>query len=170
MPDMIRHPGILKIKLTWIPAFAGMTHFPVDHHYQTGLTIISFWSNIMPNLKFHPEHAWVAQNGDQGTIGISDYAQQQLGEIIYVDLPEIDTEIQAGEPFCALESNKVATDVIAPVSGLVIETNGALDEEPNRINASPYESGWLIKISVKNQAEVDGLMDQKAYEQYIASK
>jgi glycine cleavage system H protein len=124
----------------------------------------------MTNLKFHGDHAWVAFNNDQGTIGISDYAQQQLGEIIYVDLPDMDMEIQAGEPCCALESNKVATDVIAPVSGLVIETNGSLDGEPNRINASPYESGWLIKITLKNPGELEGLMDQKAYEQYIASK
>ena len=70
----------------------------------------------MAHLKFHREHAWVALNGDQGMIGISDYAQQQLGEIIYVDLPEIDREIREGEPFCTLESNKVASDVIAPVS------------------------------------------------------
>jgi glycine cleavage system H protein len=124
----------------------------------------------MTELKFHKEHAWVALNGEQGTIGISDYAQQQLGEIIYVDLPEIDTEIQSGEPFCALESNKVATDVIAPVSGVVIETNGALDEEPSRINASPYESGWLVKISLKNPSEMDNLMNRSDYEQFIASK
>ncbi|MBA4393149.1 MAG: glycine cleavage system protein H [Desulfobacca sp.] len=124
----------------------------------------------MIELKFHPEHAWVTLNGDQGTIGISDYAQQQLGEIIYVDLPDIDTEIQAGEPCCALESNKVATDVIAPVSGVVLETNRSLDEEPNRINASPYESGWLIKISVNNPAELDKMMTRSDYEQFIASK
>jgi glycine cleavage system H protein len=124
----------------------------------------------MIKLKFNKDHAWITPNGDQGTIGISDYAQQQLGEIIYVDLPEIDTEIQAGEPFCALESNKVATDVIAPVSGVVIETNGSLNEEPNRINVSPYESGWLIKVSFKDLAELDGLMDQTAYEHFVASK
>ncbi len=124
----------------------------------------------MAEIKFHPEHAWVLLNDNQGTIGISDYAQQQLGEIIYVDLPEIDTEIRSGEPLCALESNKVAADVIAPVSGVVIETNGALDEEPNRINASPYETGWLVKISLKNPSELDTLMTRSDYEQFIASK
>lgn len=124
----------------------------------------------MAEIKFHPEHAWVLLNDNQGTIGISDYAQQQLGEIIYVDLPEIDTEIRSGEPLCALESNKVATDVIAPVSGVVIETNGTLDDEPNRINASPYESGWLVKISLKNPSELDKLMTRSDYEQFIASK
>lgn len=124
----------------------------------------------MPELKFHKEHAWITVQGDQGTIGISDYAQQQLGEIIYVDLPEIDTEIRSGEPLCALESNKVATDVIAPVSGVVIETNGALDEEPNRINTSPYETGWLVKISLKKPSELDTLMTRSDYEQFIASK
>ncbi len=125
---------------------------------------------MISELKFHKEHAWITVQGDQGTIGISDYAQQQLGEIIYVDLPEIDTEIRSGEPLCALESNKVATDVIAPVSGVVIETNGALDDEPNRINASPYETGWLVKISLKNPSELDTLMTRSDYEQFIASK
>jgi glycine cleavage system H protein len=121
-------------------------------------------------FKFHPEHAWISINGHHGTIGISDYAQQQLGEVIYVDLPEIDTEIKPGEPLCALESSKVATDVIAPVSGTVIETNGALDEEPQQINSSPYEAGWLVKVILKKPSELDELMDKAAYEEYIASK
>jgi glycine cleavage system H protein len=123
----------------------------------------------MAELKFHKEHAWISVNGDQGTIGISDYAQQQLGEIIYVDLPEIDAEIKSGEAVCALESNKVATDVIAPVGGVVVEINRSLDEEPSRINSSPYEEGWLVKINLKNPAELDDLMDRTAYEQYLAS-
>jgi glycine cleavage system H protein len=124
----------------------------------------------MAELKFHKEHALVLLNGNQGTIGISDYAQQQLGEIIYVDLPEGDAKIKSGEAMCALESNKVATDVIAPISGVVIEINESLDEEPNRINASPYESGWLVKVSLTNQDELIDLMDRTAYEQFIASK
>jgi len=124
---------------------------------------------FMP-LKYHKEHAWVSIDGDQGTVGISDYAQQQLGEIIYVDLPEIDTEIKVGEPLCTLESNKVATDVIAPVSGVIRETNGSLDEQPKLINSSPYEAGWLVKMVLKNPSELDELMDQPAYEQHIASK
>jgi glycine cleavage system H protein len=126
--------------------------------------------NSMTNLLFHPDHAWLAVEGGQGTIGISDYAQQQLGEIIYVDLPEMDTEIREGEPFCALESNKVATDVIAPVNGVVIETNRSLEEEPNRINTSPYDLGWLVKIFLKNSAEGEGFMDQGAYDRYVAAK
>ena len=124
----------------------------------------------MAELKFHKEHAWISVNGDQGTIGISDYAQQQLGEIIYVDLPEVDAEIKSGEAMCALESNKVASDVIAPVSGVIIETNGSLDAEPNRINSSPYEEGWLVKVTLKNLSELDDLMNRSAYEQYLASK
>lgn len=123
----------------------------------------------MKNLKFHAEHTWIAVNGHHGTIGISDYAQQQLGEVIYVDLPEIETEIKAGEPLCALESNKVATDVIAPVSGTVIEVNEVLNDEPQRINSSPYEEGWLVKIILKRPTELDELMDQAAYEEYIES-
>jgi glycine cleavage system H protein len=124
----------------------------------------------MKNIKFHSEHAWISVNGHHGTIGISEYAQQQLGEIIYVDLPDIDSEIKPGEPLCALESSKVATDVIAPVSGTVIEINESLDEEPQRINASPYEEGWLIKVILKKPAELDELMDKAAYEEYIGSR
>jgi glycine cleavage system H protein len=124
----------------------------------------------MAELKFHKEHSWISIEGDRGTIGISDYAQQQLGEIIYVDLPDIDAEIRSGEPLCALESNKVATDVIAPVSGVVIETNGLLDDEPDRINSSPYAEGWLVKIALKNPSEVDELMERPAYEDFIASQ
>jgi glycine cleavage system H protein len=124
----------------------------------------------MKNLKFHSEHAWVSVNGHHGTIGITEYAQKQLGEIIYVDLPDIDTEIKPGEPLCALESSKVATDVIAPVSGTVIEINGALDEEPQKINSSPYEEGWLIKVILKKPSELNDLMDNAAYEEYIGSR
>jgi len=123
----------------------------------------------MKNFKFHPEHAWISANGHHGIIGISEYAQQQLGEIIYVDLPDIDSEIKAGEPLCALESSKVATDVIAPVSGTVIEVNESLDETPQKINSSPYDEGWLIKIILKKQGELDDLMDKAAYEEYIGN-
>jgi glycine cleavage system H protein len=124
----------------------------------------------MKNLKFHQEHTWISANGHHGIIGISDYAQKQLGEVIYVDLPDIDTEIKSGESLCALESSKVATDVIAPVSGTVIEINEALDEAPQKINASPYEEGWLIKVILKKPGELDDLMDKAAYEEYIGSK
>jgi glycine cleavage system H protein len=124
----------------------------------------------MKNLKFHSEHAWILVNGHHGTIGISEYAQQQLGEIIYVDLPDIETEIKPGEPLCALESSKVATDVIAPVSGKVIEINESLDEEPQKINSSPYDEGWLIKVILKKPGELDDLMDKAAYEEYIGSR
>ena len=124
----------------------------------------------MKNFKFHPEHAWISVNGHHGLIGISDYAQQQLGEVIYVDLPDIDTIIKPGEPLCALESSKVAADVIAPVSGTVIEVNGSLDEAPQKINASPYDEGWLIKVILKNPTELNELMDKAAYEEYIASR
>jgi glycine cleavage system H protein len=122
------------------------------------------------NIKFHPEHAWITIDGNLGIIGVSDFAQQQLGEIIYVDLPKIDFEIKVGDPLCALESNKVATDVISPVSGVIKEVNGALDEEPSLINSDPYGEGWLVKIILKDSAELQELMDQAAYDQLIAAK
>jgi glycine cleavage system H protein len=122
------------------------------------------------SIKFHPEHAWITVDGNLGTIGVSDYAQKQLGEIIYVDLPKIDNEIMAGDPLCALESNKVATDVLSPVSGVIKEVNGALDEDPSLINSDPYGEGWLAKIILKDSAELQDLMDQVAYDQLIAAK
>jgi glycine cleavage system H protein len=120
-------------------------------------------------IKFHPEHAWITVDGNLGTVGISDYAQQQLGEIIYVDLPKINSELRAGEAFCALESNKVASDVIAPVSGVVTEINGALDDDPGLINSDPYKGGWLVRVTLKDLSELDGLMEPKAYEELTSS-
>ncbi len=124
----------------------------------------------MGMLKFHAEHAWVLVNGHHGTIGISDYAQQQLGEVIYVDLPEVGTEIKAGEPLCALESNKIATDVTAPVSGTIMEINEALNDQPTLINTSPYEEGWLAKVILKKPVELEALMDKAAYEEYVGGQ
>jgi glycine cleavage system H protein len=120
-------------------------------------------------IKFHPEHAWITVDGNLGTVGISDYAQQQLGEIIYVDLPKINSELRAGEAFCALESNKVASDVIAPVNGVVTEINGALDDDPGLINSDPYKGGWLVRVTLKDLSELNGLMEPKAYEELTAS-
>ncbi len=95
----------------------------------------------MTNVKFHQDHAWIRLEGEIGVVGISHYAQEQMGKIIYVELPEPGAEVLAGEPLGALESSRVTSDLIAPVSGEVIESNQALDEEPTLINDSPYERG-----------------------------
>ncbi len=117
----------------------------------------------MTDLKFHPDHAWIRIEGEIGIIGISDFAQEQMGKIIYVELPEPGTEVIAGEPLGALESSKVTSDLIAPISGEVIESNQDLDQEPTLINDSPYERGWITRVRLKNPAEFDVLMEEAAY-------
>ncbi len=117
----------------------------------------------MAEIKFYKEHTWVRPEGDIGTVGLSHYAQEQMGQIIYVDLPEEGREITAGEEFGALESNKVASDLIAPVSGEVLESNPALENQPALINDSPYDQGWITKVRLSSPEELDGLMDEAAY-------
>ena len=117
----------------------------------------------MSERKFHKDHSWILAEGDQGTIGVSDYAQNQLGKIIYVELPEEGREIGIGEPFGVIESNKTTSDLIAPVSGEVVESNGALDENPELINDSPCGQGWITKVKLSNPAELEDLMDEAAY-------
>jgi glycine cleavage system H protein len=124
----------------------------------------------MSNMKFHPDHAWVRREGEIGIIGISQYAQEQMGKIIYVELPEVGAEAAAGEPLGALESSKVTSDLMCPVSGEVVESNQALDEEPSLINDSPYERGWITRIRLKDPAEMDGLLEEDAYLARVASK
>jgi glycine cleavage system H protein len=117
----------------------------------------------MTKAKFHQDHAWIRMEGEIGIIGISHFAQEQMGKIIYVELPEAGTEVIAGEPLGALESSKVTSDLIAPVSGEVVESNQALDEAPTLINDSPYERGWITRVRLKDPAEIDGLMEETAY-------
>ena len=105
-----------------------------------------------------------------GIIGISQYAQEQMGKIIYVELPEAGTEVIAGEPLGALESSKVTSDLMAPVSGEVLESNQALEEEPTLINDSPYERGWITRVSLKDPSEIDGLMEEAVYLAQVSAK
>jgi glycine cleavage system H protein len=124
----------------------------------------------MDDLKFHKEHTWVKARDGRAMIGITDYAQQQLGEILYLDLPEIGSAIRRGDPLCCLESSKVVTDVIAPLSGEVLEINPRLEETPGLINQSPYEQGWIARLSLNDPDELTGLMDLSDYEVLISSE
>ena len=124
----------------------------------------------MTNVKFHQDHAWIRREGEIGIIGISHYAQEQMGKIIYVELPEAGTEVIAGEPLGALESSKVTSDLIAPVSGEVVESNQTLDEEPTLVNDSPYERGWITRVRLKDPAEIDGLMEEDVYLAQVSTK
>ena len=118
------------------------------------------------NLKFTETHEWVLDNGD-GTItmGISNQAQKLLGDVVYVDLPEVGDDAEAGEAFSLVESVKAASDLYAPVTGEVVEINEELEGSPELINESPYSAGWIVKIKLSDAAELDGLMSSDTYHQ-----
>ena len=121
----------------------------------------------MGNILFHKDHCWIRAEGDTGTIGISDFAQNQMGQIIYVELPEIGRELAAGEEFGAIESNKTTSDLIAPVSGEVLEANNGLEDDPTQINSSPYNRGWIARIRLSQPAELGELLEEAAYLQKV---
>lgn len=115
-------------------------------------------------LKFTESHEWVRDNGDGTvTIGISEHAQEMLGDVVFVELPETDTEIDAGDSFSLVESVKAASDIYAPVSGVVVEVNEELQDSPELINEEPYEGGWIVKVRMSDPAELDDLKDAEEY-------
>ena len=119
-------------------------------------------AKVMEGLYYSESHEYVRVEGNFGFIGISDYAQHALGNVVYVDMPEVDDEVSAGEEFGAVESVKAASDLIAPVTGVVIEVNEALEDQPELINQDAYEN-WIIKVELSDKSELDSLMDAKAY-------
>ena len=120
-------------------------------------------SNIPENLRYSKDHEWVKVDGDVATIGITDYAQHSLGDVVYVDLPRVGDKFASHESFGSVESVKAVSDVIAPLSGEVIAVNDALADAPESINADSYESGWLVKIRISDPSEAEALMDSAAY-------
>ncbi len=115
-------------------------------------------------LKFTDSHEWVKDNGDgTATIGISDHAQKMLGDVVFVDLPEVEAVIEAGEEFSLVESVKAASDIYAPVSGVIIEINEELEDSPELINEEPYEGGWIVKITLSDPSELDNLKNAEDY-------
>ncbi len=120
-------------------------------------------SKVLEGLHYAESHEWVKVDGDIATIGISDYAQHALGNIVYVDMPEVGDEVTAGEDFGAVESVKAASDLISPVSGEVVEINEELEDTPEAINGDAFAT-WIIKVKMSNPAEIDALLDAAAYE------
>ncbi|PMH43241.1 glycine cleavage system protein H [Vibrio sp. 10N.286.49.B3] len=115
-------------------------------------------------LKFAESHEWIKDNGDGTvTIGISEHAQQMLGDVVFVDLPDVDDEIEAGESFSLVESVKAASDIYAPVTGEIIEINEELEDSPELINEEPYEGGWIVKVKLSDSAELNDLKDAEEY-------
>ena len=122
---------------------------------------------IPSELKYSEEHEWVRVEGNRATVGITDYAQEQLGDVVYVELPEPGGEVQFLEVFGVVESVKTASDLYAPVSGAVAEINERLTDEPELVNGSPYEDGWMIVVEMSAPSELDKLMDAEAYEAFL---
>ena len=118
------------------------------------------------DLYYSESHEYVKVEGDFGFIGITDYAQHELGNVVYVDMPEVDDEVTAGEEFGAVESVKAASDLMCPVSGTVVEVNEALEDEPGLINKDAFEN-WIIKVELSDKSELEGLMDAAAYKAMI---
>ncbi len=117
--------------------------------------------------KFTKDHEWVLVEGDIATVGVSDFAQSQLGDVVFVELPEAGRELEQGKEAAVVESVKAASDVYAPVSGTVIEANQALVDDPSKVNGDAEGDGWFFKIRLKDAAELDALMDEAAYKAFV---
>ena len=125
---------------------------------------------IPAGLKYSKEHEWVATEEAVATIGITDYAQDQLGEIVYVELPAVGDKISKDDAFGVVESVKAVSDIYAPVSGTVVEVNQELPESPEMINEDPYGDGWLVKVKVSDPTELDDLLDNEEYEELVSAE
>ena len=123
--------------------------------------------NTPNDIKYTKEHEWVSLDGETATIGITDYAQSQLGDIVFVEFPEINSGINQNETFGVIEAVKTVADLFAPVSGEIIEVNSSLEDSPNFINSDPYGSGWIIKVKINDSNEYNGLMPSDVYEEHI---
>ncbi len=124
---------------------------------------------VEKGLLYTKDHEWVKVEGEEAYIGLADYAQHNLGDIVYVELPDVGDEVEAEEELASVESVKAAAEIFAPISGEVVEANEDLDDDPALLNADPYAS-WIVKVSIKDKAELDGLMDDKAYEEFLAEE
>ena len=119
------------------------------------------------DLRYHEEHDWARIDGDVATFGITWYAQDQLGEVVFFDPPEVGKTVRQGEPYAEVESVKAVSDVIAPLSGEIVEVNEALTSAPEAINDDPYDGGWMVRVRLSDPSEVDGLLDADAYQESL---
>ena len=124
-------------------------------------------ANTPEDLNYTKDHEWVRVQGDVATVGITDHAQRQLGDVVYVELPKAGDKFESGEPFGSVESVKAVSEIYMPLSGSVVEVNESLNDEPERVNTDPYGDGWMISIKMDNPSQVDGLLSSIEYEDYI---
>jgi len=126
-------------------------------------------SNVPENLHYSKDHEWVRVEGDTGTVGITDHAQDSLGDVVYVELPKVGETFAAHGTFGSVESVKAVSELFIPVGGEVIEVNEALQEEPEKVNTDPYGEGWMVRIRLSAPGEVDGLLNSAEYEDFLKS-
>ena len=119
------------------------------------------------NLKYHKEHSWIKVDGNRATIGITAYAQESLGDIVYMDLPETDTQIEADGEIGEIESTKATSTVISPVTGTIVKVNSELEDTPETINEDAYGKGWIVVVEMDNSSELSGLMDAAEYTKFV---
>jgi glycine cleavage system H protein len=124
--------------------------------------------NVPEDLRYSKEHEWVRVDGDTAVIGITDYAQDALGDVVYVDPPDVGTDLSAGDSFGEVESTKSVSELYAPISGTVASVNSDLADEPEKLNADPYGEGWICTVTMTEAGELDHLLDAEAYQAFIA--
>ncbi len=122
---------------------------------------------VRDDLKYTETHEWVKLDGDKAKVGITDHAQSELTDIVFVELPEIGKELNKGEEICVVESVKSVSEIYAPVSGKIVNVNKKLEDEPEIINKNPYDDGWLVELEIKDKSELDSLLDAEAYKKLI---
>jgi glycine cleavage system H protein len=125
--------------------------------------------NIPANLKYTKDHEWIKIDGDTATVGITDFAQRELGDIVYVEVDTVGETMQIEEVFGTVEAVKTVSDLFLPLSGEIIEFNEQLESEPEKVNADPYNEGWMIKIKISDSSEIDQLMDHEAYKELVGA-
>ena len=121
------------------------------------------------DLKYHPEHDWARIDGEEATFGVTWYAQDALGEVVFFDPPEVGAQVSQNQAYAEVESVKAVSDVFAPLSGEIIEVNGSLGDQPEKINSDPYGDGWMVKVRLTDTSELDGLLDVGAYRDLLQS-
>jgi len=124
---------------------------------------------IDPNCRYTQDHEWIRVEGDEGVVGITDYAQDQLSDVVYVELPEVGDTFEQGEVFATVESVKAASDIYLPVGGKILEVNEELEDSPELVNQDPFGAAWLVRIAIADLSELDSLMDAETYRSYVES-
>ncbi|HVF91556.1 MAG TPA: glycine cleavage system protein GcvH [Blastocatellia bacterium] len=124
-------------------------------------------ANTPEELSYTKDHEWVRVKGEQATVGITDHAQKELGDVVYVELPKMGDKFESAEPFGSVESVKAVSEIYMPLSGTVVEVNGALNDTPEKVNEDPYGEGWMVVLQLENPSQVDALLTAAEYEDYI---